>query len=1128
MREIEALREINFDWTMHVRGIWTDSRFSSSRLNQPFREEILRDFDRLGDSREELSPLGRVILGPAGSGKTHFIGELRREIFKRSAGFILVDMTDVNDFLETVVLGYLGSLQQPYRDGKTQSQAVFHHLLGMVKVTLGKERLTSEELVKKLPGLKKPYLNELRAKIISLLRQKYPRETIVHQDVIRAFLLFNSHDSMDQDIGYLWLQGQTIDKTDKKNYGFGLEKGKHADIIRGLSWLMNLKFPVLLALDQFDAIVAEHSFKCANGEDDPVGNEQNRSPGMKSPGMGSPGMKSLGIVEKIAGGLMALRDITVRTLTVAACLETTWEFLRTRALKSSTDRFRAPYLLGPISRAEVAEKIVGSRLADSYGRIKFTPPYPTWPIKPAAFETAKELFPREILKRCDNFRQHCLNTNTMYELESFTEPLGSKDHSSGSPEVKEMLDQTFRHLYKTAPVMDILNQDNEDLILKNIIQAACRCLIKESVIPDNVDVIIETQFPGGSTYRTLHGRISIIYRDQGDRERHFCVRGLQKNNSRSFQARFKAAVIESGMDSGFKFRHLLILRQGKIPSGEKTLGLLDRFKSSGGTLNHLSESEVRSFWALSEMEKKKTPGFESWLFRKKIVSKTSHFKLVLAWLANKELSTVIKTDPMDLLDRKQGKLTVLGPTGPDNARLDKVNMDKARLDQPGIKSGSKSGREQSSMGRVLVEQEETKLFLDIPVGVMVIGRELGHGVSIPVSELTKHTALLAGTGAGKTVLVKRIVEEAAIRGIPSIVLDCANDLATLSDKWPETPGAWSENDKLSAAAYHKRADVVLWTPGRVKGNPLVCQYLPDIELGDDPDGLKQVLRMVWASLRQIAAPGTSAGANKRSGVLFSALEYFAENGWGDLDGFINLLSDLPSDAGGGISRCDKLAQEMADSLKARVQTDPMMGHSGTVLDPSILFGSMNPEDKTRISVINLAGLCDLGSQQQFVNQLSINLFTWIKKNPAPIRGLLVIDEAKDFIPSSRSTLCSQSILRLCAQARKYGLGLVFATQEPKSMDHNVIANCSNQFYGRANSLAAIEAVREQIRLRGGSGKGIPTLLKGEFYLSSEKIKPPVKIKVPLCLSYHSKNPLKEEELLQRGQVSRKKIEGFHV
>jgi hypothetical protein len=95
-------------------------------------------------------------------------------------------------------------------------------------------------------------------------------------------------------------------------------------------------------------------------------------------------------------------------------------------------------------------------------------------------------------------------------------------------------------------------------------------------------------------------------------------------------------------------------------------------------------------------------------------------------------------------------------------------------------------------------------------------------------------------------------------------------------------------------------------------------------------------------------------------------------------------------------------------------------------------------------------------QQRLVNRLAMALFTWIKKNPASggPGQLMVVDEAKDFVPSKGGVASGASLIRLTAQGRKYGLGLVFATQAPKSINHNVIANCATQVYGRASSPAA--------------------------------------------------------------------------
>jgi DNA helicase HerA-like ATPase len=112
------------------------------------------------------------------------------------------------------------------------------------------------------------------------------------------------------------------------------------------------------------------------------------------------------------------------------------------------------------------------------------------------------------------------------------------------------------------------------------------------------------------------------------------------------------------------------------------------------------------------------------------------------------------------------------------------------------------------------------------------------------------------------------------------------------------------------------------------------------------------------------------------------------------------------------------------------------------------------------------------------------------------------------------------MIRLVAQARKYGLGILFATQAPKSIDHQIIANCSTQFYGRASSPTAIQTVQDQIKLRGGSGSDIATLPRGVFYAYADGMKAPARVATRLCLSAHPPSPPDESEIIERAARSR--------
>jgi hypothetical protein len=286
--------------------------------------------------------------------------------------------------------------------------------------------------------------------------------------------------------------------------------------------------------------------------------------------------------------------------------------------------------------------------------------------------------------------------------------------------------------------------------------------------------------------------------------------------------------------------------------------------------------------------------------------------------------------------------------------------------------------------------------------------------------------------------------------------------------------------------------------------------LPDFSaLADDPDARDQAVEMANATLAPwIGATGANAALKK--GVLADALRLFAKEG-GKLDDLIGLLSDLP-DGASQIGNASRLGAGIADQLRAAIATNPLIQSRGPSLDPRFLFEGSN---RTRISIISFVGLASDEARQSFVNQLNMSLFTWIKRNPSASGRLYVLDEAQNFAPSQKTTPCKESTTSLAAQARKYGLGMIFATQLPKGIDNKIVSNCTTHFYGRMSSPAAIDATRELMAAKGGAGDDIARLSRGEFYFSTEGLLRPIKIHAPLCLTWHPPNPLTEEEVLAK-------------
>jgi hypothetical protein len=68
-----------------------------------------------------------------------------------------------------------------------------------------------------------------------------------------------------------------------------------------------------------------------------------------------------------------------------------------------------------------------------------------------------------------------------------------------------------------------------------------------------------------------------------------------------------------------------------------------------------------------------------------------------------------------------------------------------------------------------------------------------------------------------------------------------------------------------------------------------------------------------------------------------------------------------------------------------------------------------------------------------------------------------------------------------------------------------------------NAPATIEATRELMASKGGAADDIGRLNAGQFYFSTEGINKPIKLRTPLCLSYHPANPLSEDEVVARAK-----------
>ncbi|WP_342150311.1 helicase HerA domain-containing protein [Methylorubrum sp. SB2] len=1038
---LDALRRVDFDWVRTLDSIWIDTA-PTGAPNERLVPEIVAE---LHDKARQPSDraMGRVLVGQSGVGKTHLVGQLRQEAWRRGGWFVPLDVLGLTDFWRSAALSFVTALLQAMPDGRRQSDAVLAGVARRFQVEVQVEA-----------AFNTPNIDARR--IVDVLVQALMRvdasRALKHLDVFRALCLLRSQDFGVVGLAHAWLQGYEADPAERAALGFRTPPPAPVELVRGMCWIMALSGPTLIAVDQIDGIIETSRLAAEDGIE-----------------------AEAGLAEVLAAGLLELNIVCDRSMSVVACLQDSWDRLSARSLQPMLQRFTEPQVLVGMNEREATLALVAGRLAPAYAAAGFTPPFPTWPFTERALSeaAASAIMPRTLLMRCDAFRRRCLAVGAA----SVCDSLVTTPTAVAPPQATKF---DLAAACRAAEIDGIHTED--DRWLGQVLRDAFDLYALEDDPDDALDVASKGE--PDQRIPPLHGRLIFIHRNENDRERHVCYRALQHQNAIAFQARLRAALTASGISSRIPDRALLLVRRGAMPSGAKTKQLFELFAAAGGRLLDPSDNDLRVFVGLRDLRARAqaegaADRFVAWLRAEQPLMDTDFFRdAALAHGPGKTETTPPVSPP---------------PPIPEPA--------PAPVAKPPAPPAPKETPQKTAPDAIPVGHRLTP---DAP------------GVSLPLRLLPRHTAIIAGSGSGKTVLLRRLVEEAALAGIPAIVIDPNNDLSRLGEPWPERPERFSDEDARKAEAYRAGVEVTVWTPGLHAGNPLFLSVLPDFsELGDDRDERQQAIEMAAETLGPLAGAKTQI----QRGVLANALERFVDRGGAKLSAFMDLLADLPDDVS-RIGNAAKLAAGMADQLHAALATNPLLKVEGTVLDPRHLFFGADPA-RTRISVINLSGLASEAAREDFVNRLQMTLFGWIKRHPSPRGMLYVIDEAQSFLPSQRSGPSLGSGIKLVAQGRKYGLGMIVATQVPRGIHNQVVSNCTTQFFGRQSAPATIAAAQEILSASGGSAADIGKLGAGEFYFATEGSGKPAKLRTPLCLSHHPANPPRPEEVVELARRSMK-------
>lgn len=384
-------------------------------------------------------------------------------------------------------------------------------------------------------------------------------------------------------------------------------------------------------------------------------------------------------------------------------------------------------------------------------------------------------------------------------------------------------------------------------------------------------------------------------------------------------------------------------------------------------------------------------------------------------------------------------------------------------------------------------------------------------------DLVTHGVCVGMTGSGKTGLCIGILEEAAIDGIPSIVIDPKGDLSNLLLTFPELRGsdfrAWiNEEDaakKGMTPDQFAEAQAALWKKGlgewgqdgarvqRLKDAAEFTVYTPGSNAGRSISILKSFDAPSQAILEdselfrdQVSSTTTSLlgllgidadPIQSREHILISSL---LTNAWSkgeslDLAKLIGQIQQPP------VNRIGVMDVESVFPSKERFGLAMQMNNllaapgfgawmEGDALDVGSLLRSAS--GKARVSIFSIAHLSD-SERMFFVSLLFNQILGWVRQQSGTtsLRALVYMDEIAGYFPPTANPPSKKPMLTLMKQSRAFGVGMLFATQNPVDLDYKGLSNAGTWFIGRLQTQRDKDRVLDGLEgaaaAAGGGGGG---------------------------------------------------------
>ncbi len=382
------------------------------------------------------------------------------------------------------------------------------------------------------------------------------------------------------------------------------------------------------------------------------------------------------------------------------------------------------------------------------------------------------------------------------------------------------------------------------------------------------------------------------------------------------------------------------------------------------------------------------------------------------------------------------------------------------------------------------------------VNVMVDGHDI----------VTRHLAILAMTGAGKSVTARRIIEELAKKNYPIVIFDPHGDYTGLAD----VPGLREKVKRYHAQfpVFEQSSETVVtvvetlgWELAKTHRSMFDSLFYGAKTFLATQE--KQEERAKWLS--DLLSNPNIAKYGIKPDLYFLAdfVQAVVEANKGDNEGAVKQLIEWSNQdqlktnkqTAGWLEGLPNNLRVAAKRLKQMENISKRVAGNSEPL----------PTDRTElvryggISIVALAGYTG-DFQATLYSLIAEKIFSARVANELKLPVLLLLEEAHNFAPARASTTAEQNAITITKQiaqeGRKFGVGLILISQRPSRLDETTLSQCNSYVIMRMVNPADQSFIRRVIESLGeDEARMLPDLDVGEAVLSGQFINFPVLVKI---------------------------------